>query len=233
MDKNKKQYKDLEFGDIIYTYAPYEETTNAYYNGYTDKEIRGEEFNINGYRAKARPVMVVAVEDDKLLYANITSSTNNASDRRHQYSVRDNSMTPGNKRRTYVEIDNIREKDVKLFWSETYYGKFNDRDLSNIKSRMIRNALTTDTKDRHAFIGTHNTDQLKTELKENNFIQDEKDENKFTRRNYSITVKDDGTIYHHFERSKDEVRLLIEEYEGIKLKTLDDIDNVTDNQLAM
>ena len=38
-----------------------------------------------------------------------------------------------------------------------------------------------------------------------------------------ITFKSNGVIYHHFERSLDEVRMLVEEYEGIKLKTLDDI----------
>lgn len=221
-DNRTTQYHNLKFGDIIQTEIPFEETTPEYYNGYGEYEVRGELFMINGQRSKIRPVMVVAVHDDELIYANITSSRGCLRDVTSQYKVQDNSMTPNaDKCKTYVELTNIRKKVINPESDVRYFTSFNQRDLDNIRGLLVDSAIKTEQKDRYAYVGNEYVESLQNALVRNNFKRI--DDDTYNRDAYTITFKSNGVIYHHFERSLDEVRMLVEEYEGIKLKTLDDI----------
>ena len=235
IETTEKLMKDLSFGDIITTRIPFEEITKDYYNGYNEYDVRGELFSVNGQRSKVRPVMVVAVNDNQLLYVSITSKNGNGGDKFHQYKVTDNSMTPGHEYHdTYVEISGVRAKYINPEKNVNVFPKFQPKDLWNIRQSLIDTATTTDTRDRYAYIGYENVESFRQALVRNNFEQNEK-EDKFARDNRTITVRDNGVIHHHFERTIDEVRMLVEEYEGIQLTTLDDItclDNLVERDIS-
>lgn len=226
MTQTKKRYKDMVFGDIIYTQAPFEETTPDYYNGYTAKDIRGEDFSVNGKTGKIRPVMVVGVVDNNLIYTTITSSRNKFTDDIHQYTVEDVSVMPGDKNVSYIELDGIRAKPIQEHWKETYCGCISDVDMKNLKSSMIKRALNTDEKDRYSYIGDKNGEKLTNALKQYGFS---KDQNKYHKNDYSITFHNDGIIHHHFERSIMDVRARIEQREQITLPTMEPLSEVIDN----
>ena len=109
---SKRPVTELEFGDIIGIWAPYEENTPDYYNGYDPLYIKGEYVTDNfGRTAKFRPVMVVGVSDDELHYIAITHRTSSRGGR-YQYEMQSTEL--GTLYDTsYAECANVRCIPIK------------------------------------------------------------------------------------------------------------------------
>ncbi len=107
----KRDIDTLKPGDILFTFALFEENTPDYYNGHDPKDIRGHWYrNRRGEDGKHRPILYMSRDGDNLMYLPITSSrSSHSKDVFHQYQLKDNRMIDdsGQYPASYIEIDKI------------------------------------------------------------------------------------------------------------------------------
>ena len=215
------QYKNigtLQPGDVIRIWAPYEENTREYYNGYHPIKIRGHLYEDKfGRKGKSRNVIYMGHDGKDLLYLTLTTSHTTFRDTAYQYQLQDNSMT-------YKEHDDIvsfvetlsiravRPRDESV----VYNGHLNADDWANIMHRIVNNSMQYyPTRDIHGIIPKENVSIWENELYHMGYQKEGMKDNKqvYTKQTndgkHRITRSESGYVYYHHKRSIEHVQEIV------------------------
>lgn len=232
-DLLKYKHKDLVLGDVITIKAPFEENTKTYYNGYDVLDVRGELVTDSfGRTSKWRPVMVVSTTSDQLAYLPLTTSHGSKHDCYHQYQLQDNDMIERPKwkpnAKSFVEIGSLRVIDSQNHYTYQKHGQISDRDLVNIKDRLVKDfTRVTVGCDTYKYVTKDNVTLLMDKLKTQGFVTNENNPLCLTRDTTSFIFQEDGLLYCHFDMSLDAVIKRQSDFEGRELPIKQPIDKVT------
>ena len=204
-----KQYRvkqDLQFGDVVKVFAPFEENTPEYYNGHEPLDIKGTlESDRNGRTGKFRPVMIVSVTEDSIYYSTLTSHSGAKDDDKFQFPLKKNGFLPNSdKYDTFVEVSSVRRIDAKYDKYE-YYGQVDTEELLGIKKALNDNSFKRIRykKDYYNYISPQNEKQYRNELKTRGYREID---NQMVGK--TVVSFEDGIVKHHYERTFEEVIIL-------------------------
>ena len=216
--------RELKFGDIVRINAPFEENTRDYCNGYHPAEIREAPFTDRfGRTAKNRMVIFVARDGNDMLYISLTSKTNATYDSRHQYRLKDNTMTKSYNPYTktceydpsitsYAELDGLRCVRVHKDWDIPYTGRLAEEDRSEIRNQLsCRGINLYDEKDTRGYVRKEDRDLFEKRIAVYGYCLTEENEYKKTWRmgRELVSLTKFGCAYHHINRPKEEVQKII------------------------
>lgn len=197
---------DLVFGDVIYLKTPYEENTKDFYHGYDVLDVVGDYVkDHNNKTYKVRPVMVVAVEDDELIYTPITSKHNKfkSKDIQHQYKCHE-PLANNKNYTTYVELNSIRAVHTKNFYKYTKHGELKPRDKQAVLGAFVNNYTNyAENKDCRKFVTPKHKRKFENKLEKSGF---EKVDNTYKQGNLEISISEKGIIKYHHNYSLEEVK---------------------------
>lgn len=206
----KKRLDTLKFGDVVMLRTLFEENTKDYYNGHSVHDVLGTTFKDNyGRSGKMRPVLVVDIQGDDILYSVLTSKDGNKDDNIYQYTLTDNTMTPNYEgKTTHVECGSVRRQTVGELKSLVYYGSITDKDVEGVKDKLTKLAFTTEQgRDAHRYLRYNKHDIFKARLLETNFeLTKHQDKHVFTRDNMTFTLHKSGIIHYHYETNLQEIK---------------------------
>lgn len=134
-----KKPHDLKLGDIVIISAYFEENTRMYYNGYHPLEIKNDLVkDAFGRTRKMRPVMVIGMENDKLIYAPLTTTRSHmTTDEIHQYVLGDLKLFDSEfTMKSFLELDSVRHTNVQSHWDIQYIKAIPKEDLNQIMYKL-------------------------------------------------------------------------------------------------
>lgn len=204
---NKQSVTQLQFGDVIGIWAPFEENTPDYYNGYDPLYIKGEYVTDNfGRTAKFRPVVVVGLSDEELHYIPVTHSTSQKSGR-YQYLLKSTELN-STYEDSYVECCNVRCIPVKPYWAFPKFSKVSTEDERNIKQEFIKNiSYITFGQDRRKYVPDIAREIVMNTYDELGYERTRtKDAWKFQKGTEDHTLYDNGVLYHHYYKPIQQVQ---------------------------
>ncbi len=223
----KKKLRDLRKGDIVYMGIPFEENTPDYYNGYNPKEIRGGHLyrNKEGLTGKSRCIVVIGRDENNVMYLPLTSR-HHGFDSRHQYRLKDNSMTykkdPDMK--SYVEVDSLRAVYASPEWNIKYVGRIVENDMANIMVLLGRRDIDFESKrDQRVYVSRNKEETFERNLKDNGYVLSGEgfEEKTYSNENGRTVIKSRwGLVKYHVPLSKEEVIELVAKREN---KSAEDI----------
>lgn len=206
MERRQIKSKDLSFGDIIILKTPYEENTKDYYHGYNVLDVMGDYVRDGHNRTqKCRPVLVIATENDELIYTPITSKHNmyKEFDIKNHYRLHEPLQNNKNYT-TYVQTLNVRAVDTKDYYNYEVIDTLKPRDKQAILGALVNTYTEKSNKmDTRRFVTPKHKRKFENQLTETGF---EKNQNKYTKDNLEITISDKGIIKYHYNYTLDEVR---------------------------
>lgn len=206
-------FDQIQFGDVVTIFAPYEENTVDYYNGHLPKSVRGDLYrDKDGRTGKSRPVMVLDCHPPFITYLPLTSSRTNEHDYKHQYQLIDNSALPhkpGEILNSYVEIDSVRTTTIPKNWN----GFYKSGSISNDEQLVIRNLLNNACRkvvngiDKRAFVSGELSTILSENLKNAGYEEIEKGYYKsYQKHDCDFRIYPSGLVHYHFIRTLDEIK---------------------------
>lgn len=204
---SKRPVTELKFGDIIGIWAPYEENTPDYYNGYDPLYIKGEYVTDNfGRTAKFRPVMVVGVSDEELHYIAITHRTSYKGGR-YQYEMQSTYLGTSYDT-SYAECANVRCIPVKPYWAFPQFGVTSAEDIRNIKQKFIENiSYIPHERDYRKFVPDIAREIVMNTYDELGYERTRTaDSWKFNKGTEEHTLYDNGVLYHHYYKPIQQVQ---------------------------
>lgn len=232
-DLLKWKHKDLVLGDVITIKAPFEENTKTYYNGYDVLDVRGEFVTDSfGRTSKWRPVMVVSTTNDQIAYLPLTTSRGSKHDYYYQYQLQDDDMIEKPKWKpnaeSFVEIGSLRVIDSKSYYTYRKHGQISDRDLVNIKEKLIKDfTRVTVGCDTYKYVTKDNVNPLVERLKVSGFVENKNNPLCLTKDTTSFSFQEDGLLYCHFDMTLEDVIKRQSAFEGRELPIKQPIDKAT------
>ena len=203
---SKRPVTELEFGDIIGIWAPYEENTPDYYNGYDPLYIKGEYVTDNfGRTAKFRPVMVVGVSDDELHYVPVTHGTSTT---RERYQHQLQSTNFGGYNISYANCASVRCIPIKPYWAFPQFGVMSAEDTRAIKQKFVENiSYIPYERDYRKYVPDIARDIVMNTYDELGYERTRTSDSwKFNKGTEEHTLYDNGVLYHHYYKPIQQVQ---------------------------
>lgn len=231
MSKRKRRHKrkklyELESGDTIRTYIPFEENTPDYFNGHHPDTIRPQPYrNRFGQTGKERLVVYIGRDSyDNMLYLPITASHTNRYDSIRHYELKNKESVDHRNiyKHSYVETTSLRALPTTQTRTFQVTGKLKYEDYHNTMHRLTHTTIQfASSRD---YRGVVPDDMLDTWEKTHLGSRYRKQTNNmgdtiYTSLNHAITRTEEGMVHYHKRFNRETVKEMVEHRENVKFES--------------